>query len=248
MRALAPLVTATKRRILVVEDDAGIRTLLGSTLRLAGYEARAASGGTEAIEEVRRFRPDLLILDVMLPGMDGYEVTRALRAAGSPTPVLFLSALGQAADRVTGLSAGGDDYLTKPFNVEELLLRIRGILNRLHPADSGGLSSEPSLRYGDLTLDREAHEVRRGEHRIHLTPTEFRLLAYLLSSPNQVMTKKQIIEHVWGYDFTGDIRIVDTYIRYVRLKIDCFDPPLVQTVRGIGYRLRASTGAERTDE
>lgn len=228
-----------RRRILVVEDDPGIRTLLSSTLRLSGYEVLGAATGHEALTGVEQFRPDLLLVDVMLPDLDGYELTRVLRTANVTTPVLFLTARAEAADRVTGLRAGGDDYVTKPFNVQELLLRIRGILHRLHPADFMKAGEDDGvLRYADLSVDEDAHDVRRAGQSISLTRTEFKLLTFLMTHPQQVMSKQQIIDHVWSYDFNGDVRIVETYIRYLRRKIDCFDPPLLHTVRGVGYCLR----------
>jgi len=231
--------TARRRSILVVEDDPGIRTLLGSTLRLVGYDVLGAATGQEALTGVQQFQPDLLVVDVMLPDLDGYEVTRSLRAAGITTPVLFLTARAQTADRVAGLSAGADDYVTKPFKVEELLLRIRGILHRLYPQDAVLAGEDDGvLRYADLRVDEQAHDVRRGDQRVWLTPTELKLLVCLISHPHQVLSKQQIIDHVWSYDFAGDVRIVETYIRYLRRKIDCFDPPLIHTVRGVGYCLR----------
>jgi two-component system OmpR family response regulator len=232
-------VAGTRRRILVVEDDPGIRTLLGSTLRLVGYDVLGAATGQEALTGVQQFQPDLMVVDVMLPDLDGYEVTRSLRTAGITTPVLFLTARAETADRVAGLSAGADDYVTKPFKVEELLLRIRGILHRLYPQDAVLAGEDDgALRYADLRVDEQAHDVRRGDQRVWPTPTELKLLVCLISRPHQVLSKQQIIDHVWSYDFAGDVRIVETYIRYLRRKVDCFDPPLIHTVRGVGYCLR----------
>ncbi|RSM43466.1 DNA-binding response regulator [Actinoplanes sp. ATCC 53533] len=227
------------RRILVVEDDPGIRTLLSSTLRPSGYEVLGVATGHEALTGVEQFRPDLLVVDVMLPDLDGYELTRVLRTANVTTPVLFLTARAEATDRVAGLRAGGDDYVTKPFDVRELLLRIRGILHRLHPMDAVPAGEDDGvLRYADLSVDRGAHDVRRAGRSIRLTRTEFRLLTYLMTHPHQVLSKQQIVDHVWSYDFGGDSRIVETYIRYLRRKVDCFDPPLIHNVRGVGYCLR----------
>lgn len=230
----------TQRRILVVEDDPGIRTLLGSALRLSGYEILSAETAHQALSAMERFRPDLVLVDVMLPDVDGYELTRVLRGAGVSTPVLFLTARAEPADRIAGLTAGGDDYVTKPFHVDELLLRIRGILNRLHPPEPG--AEDGVLRYADLRVDEDAREVRRGGQSIQLTPTEFKLLIFLLTHADQVMTKQRILDHVWSYDFSGDARIVDTYVRYLRRKIDCFEPALIHTTRGIGYCLRLPRG------
>ena len=224
--------TAKTRRVLVVEDDTGIRTLLGSALRLSGYEMLGVATAHHALTEVEQFRPDLLVVDVMLPDLDGFALTRVLRGAGVSTPILFLTARTEPGDRITGLSAGGDDYVTKPFHIEELLLRIRGILHRVHPPDDG------VLRYADLHVDEDAHEVVRGGQSIELTPTEWKLLLFLMTHADQVMTRKQILGHVWGYDFSGDARIVDTYVRYLRRKVDCFDPPLIHNIRGVGYCLR----------
>jgi two-component system, OmpR family, response regulator len=230
-----------RRRILVVEDDPGIRTLLGATLRLVGYDILGAATGQEALAGFARFEPDLLVVDVMLPDFDGYELTSRLRTTGSTTPVLLLTARAEIADRVTGLSAGADDYVTKPFNVEELLLRIRGILHRRHPRDTAEAGdTEGVWCYADLRVDERAHDVRRGDQRIWLTPTEFKLLVCLITRPHQVRSKQQIIDDVWGYDFAGDVRIVETYIRYLRRKVDCAGPPLLHTVRGVGYCLRLS--------
>lgn len=241
-RGMAPrrqTADGTRRRIMIVEDDPGIRTLLGSTLRLVGYDILGAATGHEALTGVEPFRPDLLIVDVMLPDLDGYQLTRRLRAAGTSTPVLFLTARAAPADRVTGLRTGADDYVIKPFNVEELLLRIRGILDRLHPQDADRAGEDDGvLRYSDLRIDEHAHDVRRGDQRIWLTPTELKLLVFLVTHPHQVLSKQQIIDHVWSLDFAGDVRIVETYIGYLRRKIDCFDPPLIHTVRGVGYCLR----------
>ncbi|AZS70715.1 DNA-binding response regulator [Streptomyces lydicus] len=231
-------------RILVVEDDPGIRTLLESALRLSGFQASSAATGRDGLLEVERFRPELLLLDVMLPDLDGFEVTRSLRAAGVRTPVLFLTARTEVDDRLTGLKAGGDDYVGKPFSIEEVLLRINAILRRTQPEgsyDGDGKRSEV-LRYADLELDEAAHEVHRAGRYIPLSPTEFRLLAFLMDNPNRVLSKNRILERVWGYDFAGDSRIVETYVKYLRRKIDDVDPPLIHTERGVGYCLRLPRG------
>ncbi|WP_329125741.1 response regulator transcription factor [Streptomyces sp. NBC_01465] len=227
-----------RHTILVVEDDPGIRTLLESTLRLAGYQVLAAGTGQQALREAERSAPDLLLLDVMLPDLDGIEVTRTLRAAGVRTPVLFLTARAEVGDRIAGLSAGGDDYVTKPFSIEEVLLRVRAILRRTDPATPAGSSGGTILRYADLEWDEAAHEVHRAGQYIQLSPTEFNLLGYLLANPHRVLSKFQILDHVWRYDFNGDARIVETYMKYLRRKVDCYDPPLIHTVRGVGYCLR----------
>lgn len=227
-------------RILVVEDEPSIRILLESTLRLAGYEVGSAETGHEALHEVERLRPDLLLLDVMLPDLDGYAVTRSLRATGVRTPVLFLTARAEVDDRIEGLSAGGDDYVAKPFSIEEVLLRVRAILRRTGAEDSADTARAKDivLRYAGLELDHCAHEVHRAGQYIELTPTEFNLLTYLMENPNRVLSKHQILDQVWRYDFDGDARIVETYVKYLRRKVDCFEPSLIHTVRGVGYCLR----------
>lgn len=238
----------TRAKLLVVEDEPSIRTLLESTLRLTGYEVSSADTGQSALLEVERFAPHLLLLDVMLPDLDGYEVTRRLRTTGNDTPVLFLTARTELSDRLTGLSAGGDDYVTKPFSIEEVLLRIQAILRRTGPEPPAD-GRQGFLRYADLELDEDAHEVHRAGHYIQLSPTEFNLLAYLMANANRVVSRVQILDHVWHYDFAGDARIVETYVKYLRKKIDRFDPPLIHTVRGVGYCLRLPRGhAGRTEQ
>jgi two-component system OmpR family response regulator len=230
-------------RVLVVDDEPNICALLSATLRLTGFDVRVASGGQEALIASAEFEPDLVILDVMLPDLDGLEVAQRLRAAGQPVPVLFLTARDAVEDRISGLAVGGDDYVTKPFNLEEVVLRIRAILRRsgvgsAQPADSG------ALRYADLELDDEAHEVRRGGRLIDLSPTEFNLLRYLMTNAGRVVSKAQILDRVWNYDFGGDGRIVESYVYYLRRKIDKLGPPLIHTVRGVGYSLRLSRAKE----
>jgi two-component system OmpR family response regulator len=227
-------------RLLVVEDEASIRALLESTLRLTGYEVSSAGTGAAALTEMERFGPDLVLLDVMLPDLDGFEVTRAMRAAGKATPVLFLTARTDLSDRIAGLRSGGDDYVTKPFSLEEVLLRIQAILRRtgVEEQPSGDPDENTILLFADLRLDETAHEVHRADRYIPLSPTEFQLLGYLMANANRVLSRTQIVQHVWGYDFAGDARIVETYVKYLRKKIDCVEPPLIHTVRGIGYCLR----------
>ncbi|MFD6414866.1 response regulator transcription factor [Streptomyces sp. NPDC060194] len=233
-------------RLLVVEDEPSIRILLESTLRLSGYEVSSSATGHAALAEVERFAPELVLMDVMLPDLDGFEVTRRLRTAGLRTPVLFLTARTEVGDRIAGLSAGGDDYVAKPFSIEEVLLRIEAILRRTRaaqPRDDTGI-----LRYADLELDRDAHDVVRAGHHVDLSPTEFNLLAYLLANATRVLSRQQILDQVWRYDFAGDARIVETYVKYLRRKIDRFDPPLIHTVRGIGYSLRLPRDHPRAGE
>jgi len=229
----------TDARILVLEDDPGIRMLLSSTLRLSGYAVEGLAAGREALDFVRRLTPHLLLVDVMLPDLDGTEVVRTLRAEGLVVPVVFLTGRGEPEDRLNGFRAGGDDYIVKPFNVDELLLRIRAVLRRAHPSLPAAIvGRDGKMRYADLVLDEATHQVQRAGHDVWLTATEFRLLTYLMSRAGQVIGKYQILESVWSDDFTGDAKIVEVYIHYLRTKIDCFDPPLIQTVRGVGYCLR----------
>jgi two-component system OmpR family response regulator len=224
-------------KILVVDDEPNICALLTATLRLIEYEVRVAGSGAEAIVVAQEFRPDLVVLDVMLPDLDGFEVARRLRGGGGPVPVLFLTARDPVEDRISGLTVGGDDYIAKPFSLEEVVLRIRVILRRSRP---GGRAEDSGvLRYADLVLDEDAREVRRGGRLIELSPTEFNLLRYLMVNPGRVVSKAQILDRVWSYDFGGDGRIVESYVYYLRRKIDRWDPPLIQTVRGVGYALRS---------
>ncbi|GAB3797229.1 response regulator transcription factor [Micromonospora zhanjiangensis] len=222
------------QRLLVVDDEPTVRELLSDTLRFAGFQVSSAGTGAEAVAAARREPPDLVLLDVMLPDIDGFEVVRRLRAGPRPgtlVPVLFLTARDTAQDKIAGLSAGGDDYVTKPFNLEELLLRIRAILRR-----TGGTAD--LLVAGDLELDPDGHQVRRAGRPVRLSPTEFRLLRYLLRNAGRVVSKAQILADVWRYDFGGDTSIVDTYISYLRRKVDNTEPRLIHTVHGVGYVLR----------
>jgi two-component system, OmpR family, response regulator len=233
-----------QHRLLVVEDEPSIRTLLESTLSLTGYQVRSTETGAAALAEAARLQPDLILLDIMLPDLDGYEVTRRLRAADNLVPVLLLTARTGVDDRIKGLTIGADDYVTKPFNIEEVLLRIQAILRRTLGPDT--LLPDTVVRYADLELDETAHEVHRAGQYVQLSPTEFKLLSYLMDNAGRVLSKAQILDHVWRYDFAGDTRVVETYIKYLRKKIDRFDPPLIHTVRGVGYSLRvprASHGA-----
>ena len=227
-------------RILVVDDEPFITDLLAAALRYEGFEVDVAGTGGEALTAAAA-RPghDLVLLDVMLPDIDGTEVCRRLRAEGSGTPVLFLTARDATEDKVLGLSLGGDDYVTKPFSLDELVARIHAVLRR----SSSRLVPEPArLQYADLVMDEDTHEVWRQGARIDLTATEFNLLHYLLSNARRVLSKGDIVDHVWSYDFDGDPSIVETYISYLRKKVDCFEPALIHTVRGVGYTLRLPTG------
>ncbi|WP_344241177.1 response regulator transcription factor [Actinocorallia libanotica] len=221
--------------VLVVDDEPNIRDLLAQTLRLTGFDVVVAACGAEAVEAARAADPALVLLDVMLPDLDGFETARRIRAAGRDVPIIFLTARDAVEDRIAGLTAGGDDYVAKPFSLEELVLRIRAVLRRTGAADG-----TRRLSCADLELDEDTHEVRRGGNLIELSPTEFKLLNYLLENQGRVVSKAQILDRVWRYDFAGDSRIVETYVYYLRKKIDADAPPLIHTVRGVGYRLRAA--------
>ncbi|GID91860.1 response regulator transcription factor [Amorphoplanes digitatis] len=234
---------ARPTRVLVVDDEPNISALLSATLRLVAFDVRVAESGHGALIAVEDFEPDLVVLDVMLPDLDGFDVARRLRASGRGTPVLFLTARDAVEDRVAGLTAGADDYVAKPFSLEEVVLRIRAILRRSQPElDLPGAAGV--LRYADLELDEDAHEVRRAGRLIDLSPTEFNLLKYLMINAGRVVSKAQILDRVWKYDFGGDGRIVESYVYYLRRKIDKTDPPLIHTVRGVGYALRLPRGGE----
>lgn len=221
-------------RILVVDDEASITELVTMALRYEGFATEAADTGRAALSRTAAFKPHLIVLDIMLPDIDGFEVARRLRAERRDVPILFLTARDGAEDKVRGLTIGGDDYVTKPFSVEELVARIRAILRRTlgEQRDSG------RLVFADLELDEDTHEVARDGRAIDLTPTEFKLLHYLMLNPRRVLTKSQIMDRVWDYDFGGRANVVETYVSYLRKKIDVEDPPLIHTVRGVGYSLR----------
>jgi two-component system OmpR family response regulator len=227
--------TGPEARLLVVEDEPNILELLSASLRLAGFDVATATGGLEALTAVQRHRPDLVVLDVMLPDLDGFDVARRLRTGDTRTPVLFLTARDATEDKVAGLTVGGDDYVTKPFSLEEVIARIRAVLRRtrVSTADIGA-----RLSVGDLQLDEDSHQVWRGGREVQLSPTEFNLLRYLMINAARVVSKSQILDHVWSYDFDGDANIVESYISYLRRKLDDGGEPLIHTVRGIGYVLR----------
>ncbi|MEV4804748.1 response regulator transcription factor [Nonomuraea sp. NPDC049421] len=229
--------------VLVVDDERNIRELLLDALELNGFRVRTAASGSQALRSVGRERPDLILLDVMLPDLDGFAVAQRLRPDGGGPPVLFLTARDTVADRIAGLTAGGDDYVTKPFSLEEVVLRIRAILRRTGaretPCDDG------LLRYADLELDEETHAVRRSGRHVHLSPTEFALLRYLMINAERVVSKSQILDRVWCHGFGTDSRIVESYISYLRRKIDAEGRPLIHTLRGVGYSLRDQTLLDR---
>jgi two-component system OmpR family response regulator len=222
-------------RLLVVDDEPSIRELLTASLRFAGFEVVPASDGAEALKLAEQHRPDLVVLDVMMPDMDGFTVTRKLRERGRDMPVLFLTARDETVDKVQGLTVGGDDYVTKPFSLEEVVARIRAVLRRTGIATD---TESGRLVFHDLELDEDSHEVRRDGKLVELSPTEFKLLRYLMLNPNRVLSKAQILDHVWAYDFNGEAGIVESYISYLRRKVDIVDPPLIHTKRGVGYVLR----------
>jgi two-component system OmpR family response regulator len=234
-----PAVRAT--RVLVVDDEPNICALLSATLRLTDFEVRTAGGGHDALIVAEEFDPDLVVLDVMLPDLDGFQVARRLRA-NRPVPVLFLTARDAVEDRISGLTVGADDYVTKPFSLEEVVLRIRAILRRSRSEVDAAES--PLLSYADLEMDEDAHEVRRAGKLIDLSPTEFNLLRYLMTNAGRVVSKAQILDRVWSYDFGGDGRIVESYVYYLRRKIDKHGPALIHTVRGVGYALRLPRGGD----
>ena len=222
-------------RVLVVDDEQTLAELVGLALRYEGWEVRTAADGMAAIAAAREFRPDLVVLDVMLPDIDGLEVLRRLRADIERMPVLFLTARDDVSDRIAGLTAGGDDYVTKPFSIEELVLRLRALLRRSHLALT---TDSATIVVGDLVLDEDSREVRRGDELISLTATEFELLRFLMRNPKRVMSKAQILDRVWNYDFGGQANIVELYISYLRKKIDAGREPMIHTMRGFGYVLK----------
>jgi two-component system OmpR family response regulator len=227
-----------EHRVLVVDDEPNLVEVITMALRFQGFEVESAASGREALAAVASFRPHLMVLDVMLPDMEGFEVASRLGAQRAGVPIIFLTARDAVEDKVRGLSGGGDDYMTKPFSLEELVARIRTILRR-----SGQESPESSrLVFEDLEMDEESREVSRAGEPIELTATEYRLLRYLLLNPRRVLTRAQLLDHVWNYDFGGDGRVLETYVSYLRKKLDAHGPPLIRTVRGVGYALQAPRG------
>jgi two-component system OmpR family response regulator len=222
-------------KVLVVDDEQTLSELLGLALRYEGWEVRTAGDGASAIVAAREMRPDLVVLDVMLPDMDGLEVLRRLRTDSERTPVLFLTARDAVEDRIAGLTAGGDDYVTKPFSIEELVLRLRALLRRSHTAIT---ADSALLTVGELSLDEDSREVHRAGELIALTATEFELLRFLMRNAKRVLSKAQILDRVWNYDFGGQANIVELYISYLRKKIDFGREPMIHTMRGFGYVLK----------
>jgi two-component system OmpR family response regulator len=223
----------TKGRLLVVDDEPNITDLVAMALRYEGFEVDIAATGRTALEAARSKPATLMVLDVMLPDIDGFEVARQLSLSGHRIPILFLTARDATEDKVRGLTIGGDDYVTKPFSLEELVARVHAILRR-----SDGAPETNRLEFANLVMDLDTQEVWRGDETIELTATEYRLLRYLMLNPRRVLTRSQILDHVWDYDFGGDARVLETYISYLRKKIDRDDPHLIHTVRGSGYSLR----------
>ena len=226
-------------KVLVVDDEPNIRELVQVALKFHGCSVTTAASGTDALRQAAAGQPDLIVLDVMMPDLSGFEVCRRLRAAGNEVPVIFLTARDTSSDTVTGLALGGDDYVTKPFSVEALVARVRAVLRRASRASAADDSGEAGLlRAGDLELDESRWSVRRAGTAIELSPTEFRLLAYLMRHQGRVLTRGQLLETVWGWDYAGQSQIVETYVSYLRRKLDPLGPPLIHTQRGVGYTLR----------
>ena len=231
-----PQTQGAGQRILVVDDELSISDLIATSLRFVGFDVRTAATGSEALTVAEEFKPQAMVLDVMLPDLNGFEVCKKIRNEGQEIGVLFLTAKDAMEDKVQGLTIGGDDYMTKPFSLEELVARLRALFRRT------GLIETPNdddlIRFAVLVLNEATHEARRAGHLLELSPTEFSLLRYLLINADRVVSKSQILDHVWEYDFRGDAGIVETYISYLRKKIDIYEPQLIHTVRGVGYRLR----------
>ena len=225
----------TALRVLTVDDEPSLTELLAMAMRYEGWEVTTAATGTDAVHAARAVKPDAIVLDMMLPDFDGLEVMRRIRTEQPDVPVIFLTAKDGVADRITGLTAGGDDYVTKPFSLEEVIARLRGLLRR-----SGATTVQPDtqLVVGDLILDEDSHEVTRAGENINLTATEFELLRYLMRNPKRVLSKARILDRVWNYDFGGQANVVELYISYLRKKIDAGRSPMIHTMRGAGYVLR----------
>ncbi|HLR56740.1 MAG TPA: response regulator transcription factor [Beutenbergiaceae bacterium] len=221
-------------RVLIVDDEPLLADLLAMAMTTEGWSARTANDGQVALRLAREFHPDVVVLDVMMPHVDGLQVVSRLRERGNDVPVLFLTAKDDVADRIAGLRAGGDDYVTKPFNLEEVVTRLRGMARRHLRV----VAEEPVLTVGDLHLNEETYEVQRAGHPIELTATEFALLKYLMENPKRVLSKAQILDRVWSYDFGGKASVVELYISYLRKKLDAAGPPMIHTLRGVGYSIR----------
>jgi two-component system, OmpR family, response regulator len=234
-------------KVLVVDDELNIRELVEVALKFHGCAVAVSASGKDALHQAEAYEPDLMILDVMLPDMDGFEVCRTLRSEGNDVPVIFLTARDTTSDTIRGLTLGGDDYVTKPFSVEALVARVRAVLRRTtRPPGSDGPADDAALLIvGDLELDEEHWVVRRNGTQVELSPTEFRLLAYLMRNQGRMLTRQQLLENVWGWEFAGQSQVVETYVSYLRRKLDPLGPPLIHTQRGVGYSLRPPPEAER---
>ncbi|MFI6870484.1 response regulator transcription factor [Nocardia sp. NPDC050406] len=235
-----PAQRETEARILVVDDEPMIVELLAVSLRFQGFEVATAGSGAEGLDRAKGFRPDALIVDVMMPGMDGFGLLRRLRADGIDAPVLFLTARDDVEDKITGLTLGADDYVTKPFSLEEVVARLRVILRRAGHGVAERKS--PRLRFADIELDDDTHEVWKAGEPVALSPTEFTLLRYFVVNAGTVLSKPRILDHVWRYDFGGEVGVVETYVSYLRKKVDTGPDRLIHTLRGVGYVLRESRG------
>ncbi len=223
-------------KVLVVDDEPNIRDLLSASLKFAGYEVQTAINGKQAIEAAASWQPDIILLDVMLPDMNGFSITKKLRSMEVTTPVLFLTARDETQDKITGLTVGGDDYVTKPFSLDEILARIQAILRRSTTSDL----QASVIKVGELEINEDAHEVSVNSQMVDLSPTEYQLLRYLAVNANRVLTKAQILDHVWEYDFNGEMGIVESYVSYLRKKLDPVSTtPLITTKRGVGYMIKA---------
>jgi two-component system OmpR family response regulator len=233
--------TPTQPRILVVDDEPSITDAVSTSLRYEGFDVEVASNGRTALASAQDRPPDLIVLDVMMPDLDGLEVTRRLRADGIQVPILFLTARDALEDKLAGLTIGGDDYVTKPFALAEIIARVRVILRRANV----NTDDDGNLRFADLEMDEGAHEVTRDGHQIQLTATEFNLLRFFMMNPRQVLSKAQILDHVWHYDFGGDANVVETYVSYLRKKLERHGPPLIYTIRLVGYALRVPDAEQK---
>lgn len=227
-------------KVLIVDDEPNIRDLLSTSLRFAGFSVHAVGNGADAVNAAEKGAPDIILLDVMLPDMNGFSVTKKLRSMGINAPVLFLTARDETADKVTGLTVGGDDYMTKPFSLDEIVARINAILRRTKQVET----EDSILEVGEIKINQDAHEVFANGQAVDLSPTEYKLLRFLMSNPNRVLTKSQILDHVWEYDFNGEMGIVESYISYLRKKLDPLtSEPLIQTKRGVGYMYKSTKSA-----
>lgn len=224
-------------KVLIVDDEPNIRDLLSTSLRFAGFSVHAVGNGADAVNAAEKGAPDIILLDVMLPDMNGFSVTKKIRSMGITAPVLFLTARDETEDKITGLTVGGDDYMTKPFSLDEIVARIHAILRRTKQAEI----EESVLEVGEIKINQDAHEVFVNETSVDLSPTEYKLLRFLMSNPNRVLTKAQILDHVWEYDFNGEMGIVESYVSYLRKKLDPLTTePLIQTKRGVGYMYKST--------